>query len=247
MKAYCHTWAGLMRALRRELALVWREPWSAGEDGDLVAFDFALEELQADGIRLLLCLDEIENLIQRAGEFNEVLEDWRASGSMGQLAMVTASAQPLADLCESGGLTSPFYNIFSQQWLNLLTADEWQALVKENMEIDAAGLDFVDQIAGGHPFFTQIAASHLWEAQARGQPDFTQLQQNLWFECLPHLQYLWRKLNSDEQAILRQLIKTGADGFDPMRIAALERRGIVRQGRPFSRLFAEMIVGGHLA
>jgi len=247
MKAYCHTWTGLMRALRRELTLVWREPWSAAEDGDLVAFDFALEELQADGIRLVLYLDEIENLIQRADEFNDVLEDWRASGSMGQLAMVTASAQPLADLCESGGLTSPFYNIFSQQWLGLLAPEEWQTLVKANMDIDEAGLDFVDRMAGGHPFFTQIAAGYLWEAQIQGKVDYAQLRQDLWFECLPHLQYLWRKLNLDEQAILLQLAETDANNLDPMRIAALERRGIVRQGRPFSRLFAEMILGGHLA
>jgi hypothetical protein len=203
--------------------------------------------LQSDGIRLLLCLDEIENLIQRAGEFNDVLEDWRAGGSMGQLAMVTASAQPLADLCESGGLTSPFYNIFSQQWLGLLTPDEWQSLVKENMEIDVAGLDFIDQMAGGHPFFTQIAAGHLWEAQTQGEVDYDQLRQDLWFECLPHLQYLWRKLNADEQAILRQIAESEADGLDSMRIAVLERRGIVRQGQPFSQLFAEMIIGGHLA
>jgi hypothetical protein len=246
MKAYCHTWAGLMRALRRELTLVWREPWSAGEDGDLVAFDFALEELQSDGIRLLLCLDEIENLIQRADEFNDVLEDWRASGSMGQMAMVTASAQPLADLCESGGLTSPFYNIFSQQWLGLLSFDEWQLLLKKNIKIDSAGLDFIDEMAGGHPFFTQIAASHLWDAQTQDKIDYAQLRQDLWFEFEPHLQYLWRKLNSDEQKILHQIAKSKPDGLDPMRIAALERRGIVRQGRPFSRLFAEMIVGKHL-
>jgi hypothetical protein len=196
---------------------------------------------------LLLCLDEIENLIQRADEFNDVLEDWRASGSMGQMAMVTASAQPLADLCESGGLTSPFYNIFSQQWLGLLAAEEWQTLVKANMDIDKVGLDFIGQMAGGHPFFTQIAASYLWEAQTRSKVDYAQLRQDLWFECLPHLQYLWRKLNFDEQAILHHMAQTDANDLDPMRIAALERRGIVRQGRPFSRLFAEMIIGGHLA
>lgn len=113
-RGYCHTRTGLMRYLRRELTKAWREPWPPADDGDLGAFDFALEDLQSDGIRLLLCLDEVENLTQRAAEFNNVLEDWRACGSMGQLAMITASAQPLADLCATGGLTSPFYNIFDQ-------------------------------------------------------------------------------------------------------------------------------------
>jgi hypothetical protein len=143
-------------------------------------------------------------------------------------------------------LTSPFYNIFSQQWLGLLAPTEWQSLVKKNMAIDSDGLDFIEQMAGGHPFFTQIAASSLWDAQAQDKVDYAQLRQNLWFEFLPHLQYLWRKLNVDQQAILLQMAKSDTNGLDPMHIAALERRGVVRQGRPFSRLFAEMIVGGHL-
>ncbi|MBN1217443.1 MAG: serine/threonine-protein kinase PknK [Anaerolineae bacterium] len=246
MKAYCHTWAGLMRVLRRELTSVWRQPWSASEDGDLVAFDFALEELQADGIRFLLCLDEIENLTQRAGEFNEVLEDWRACGSMGQMAMMTASAQPLADLCASSGLTSPFYNIFSQQWLGLLPAESWQALVTENMATTADDLAFIDKIAGGHPFFTQIAASHLWEAKTRDEVDYVQLREELWFQFQPHLQHLWRKLAADEQTILRRLATSDSMESDSIRLAALERRGLVRQYKPFSELFGQMIVGGHL-
>ena len=102
---------------------------------DLAGFDFTLEDLQADGIRLILCLDEVENLTARAKEFNDVLEDWRAGGSLGQLALVTASAQPLADLCASGGLTSPFYNIFAQHWLGLLEPLEWQALVTDHLAV----------------------------------------------------------------------------------------------------------------
>ena len=126
MKAYSRTRAGLMKALRRAFRQVWREPWSAAEDGDLMAFDFALEELQADNRRLLLCLDEVENLTERAAEFNDMLEDWRACAQLGQMAIVAASAQPLADLCALGGLTSPFYNIFTQHRLGLLAVDEWQ-------------------------------------------------------------------------------------------------------------------------
>ncbi len=246
MKAYCHTWAGLMRALRRELTAIWREPWPAASDGDLVAFDFALEELQADNIRLLLCLDEVEHLTQRPDEFNDVLEDWRAAGSMGQMAMITASAQPLADLCASGGLTSPFYNIFSQHWLGLLSADEWPALVTQNMAASAADLDFMDEVAGGHPFFTHMAAGYLWEAQAIGVIDYDRLRQELWFQFQPHLQHLWRKLTPAEQTFLRQLTASPAPNLDPLRLAALERRGLVRQGRLFSRLLVEMITGGHL-
>jgi hypothetical protein len=144
-------------------------------------------------------------------------------------------------------LTSPFYNIFTQQGLGLLTPDEWQALVKNNMDVDAPALEFLDQVAGGHPFFVQMAAGHLWDVRAKGEVDYDQLRQELWFQFQPHLQYLWRKLSPDEQAVLTKIATSDSADVDPIRIAALERRGIVRQRQPFSRLFSEMIVGRHLA
>jgi hypothetical protein len=246
MQAKCHTRRGLMQTLRRELTRAWREPWPAANDGDLGAFDFALEDLQAEGIRLLLCLDEVENLTGRAAEFSEVLEDWRACGSTGQVALITASAQPLADLCASGGLTSPFYNIFEQRWLGLLTQAEWQALVTDNMAVTPEDLAFIEKVAGGQPFFTQMAANYLWTAKVKGEVNYDPLYQELWAQIEPHVKHQWTKLSPDEQATLRRLAAPGDLRPEPRPLAALERRGLVRQGRPFSRLFAEMIVGGYV-
>ncbi|MCP4689551.1 MAG: ATP-binding protein, partial [Desulfobacterales bacterium] len=158
MKGYCRTRKGLMRALRRRLAKMWREPWPEDEDGDIGAFDFAIEDLRDDDIRLILCLDEVENLTKRPAEFDDVLEDWRACGSMGQMAMITASSHPLADLCKAGGLSSPFFNIFSQSYLGLLEPDEWKALVTNHMKASKEELRLIEDAAGGQPFFTQIAA-----------------------------------------------------------------------------------------
>jgi hypothetical protein len=243
MQAKCHTRTGLMRSLRRELTRLWREPWPKAEDGDLAAFDFALEDLRADGIRLILCLDEVEHLTQRAAEFNDVLEDWRACGSLGHLALVTASAQALADLCASGGLTSPFYNIFAQHWLGLLEPLEWQALVTGRMAATPDDLAFIDQVAGGQPFLTQMAAHYLWAAKTRGGVDYDQLYQELWFQAKDHLAYQWRKLTPAEQATLRRLATGGAGRPDPKQVAALARRGLVRNDRPSSQLLADLVQG----
>jgi hypothetical protein len=241
MQAKCHTRAGLMRSLRRELTHTWREPWSKAENGDLAAFDFALEDLVADGIRLILCLDEVENLTGRAKEFNDVLEDWRACGSLDQLALVTASAQALADLCASGGLTSPFYNIFAQHRLGLLEPLEWQALVTGRMAATPDDLAFIDRVAGGQPFFTQLSASHLWAAKAKGGVNYERLYQELWLQAKDHLVYQWRKLAPAEQATLRRLTISGGVRPDLQQVAALERRGLVRNGRPFSQLLADLV------
>lgn len=246
MKAYSRTRLGLMKALRRALTRLWREPWPASEDGDLMAFDFAVEELLAEGYQLLLCLDEVENLTQRAAEFNDVLEDWRACAQLGQIAIISASAQPLADLCASGGLTSPFYNIFSQHRLGLLAPSEWQALVSDHMPAGTEDLAFVERVAGGQPFFSQMAASYLWEARQAGAVDYEQLYRELWFQLTPHLSHLWRSLTPPEQALLRHLAQPGSDQPDSRSVAALERRGLVRGEQPFSALFTELIAAGQL-
>jgi serine/threonine protein kinase len=240
-KAYCHTQVGLMRALRRELSRAWREPWPASDDNDLSAFDFALEDLQAENIRLVLCLDQLEHLTERAGEFEDVLEDWRACGSLGQMAMITASTQPLADLCLAGGLVSPFYNIFNQRWLGLLPQAEWQRLVSDHLQVTPDDLTFIEQVAGGHPFFTQMAASYLWEAKHQKEKiDYRRLYEALWGDCETHLQHLWRKLKPTEQVALYQA-GPGAPQTNPHLITALEQRGLMREGRPFSQMFAELI------
>ncbi len=241
MKGFCHTRKGLMRALRRELTKAWHEPWSKDEDGDLEAFDFAVEDLQDENIRLILCLDEMENLTKRPGEFDDLLEDWRANGQMGEIGMIAASAQPLADLCQAGKLTSPFFNIFSQSWLGLLELDEWKFLVKNNMSVSQDDLRFIEEMAGGHPLFTQITAFHLWEMKAKGAVDYDQLKLFLKQEITPHLKYLWQKLSSDEQMALHYSVGISTVKPAYAMLYQLTLRGILRKNKPFCQLLAEFI------
>lgn len=242
MKAYCHARKGLMRALRRELTKKWREPWPANEDDNLEAFDFAVEDMQNDNIRLILCLDEVENLIRRPDEFDDLLEDWRANGSMGQIAMVTTSAQSLADLCREHKLRCPFFNIFNQTTFGLLEPDEWKSLLRDNMTVTRNDLRFVEKTAGGHPLFTQMAAYHLWEMKADGYVDYEQLKKILKQEMTPNLKYLWQKLSSAEQMAL--LSYTGSSDAKPDNavLSRLTQHGILRNDQPFSQAFTEFLL-----
>ncbi len=241
MKGYCHTRKGLMRALRRKLTKMWREPWSETEDGDIGAFDFAIEDLRDDDIRLILCLDEVENLTRRPAEFDDLLEDWRACGSMGQMAMITASSHPLADLCKAGDLSSPFFNIFSQKQLGLLEGEEWKALVKDHMQTSEEELRLIEETAGGHPLFTQIAASAIWEMKAGGRVDHARLKVDVEGEISPHLHYLWKKLPDHGKAALNSMVGISRDKPDDSIVYSLTARGILRNNRPFCRPFADFI------
>jgi len=163
MIGYCHSRKGLMRALRREISKSWQQPWPESEDGNLSVFDFVLEDLQAENIRLVLCLDEMENLTRRPAEFDDLLEDWRANAQMGRMAIITASNMPLADLCKKYNIISPFDNIFIQQYLGLSEYEEWKNFIRNHISVSTDDISFIEQTAGGHPFFTQMTAYYLWE------------------------------------------------------------------------------------
>lgn len=246
MKGYCHTRANLFKTIRRELqkALGW-EPWSSNEDGDLGAFDFALEEVISQGKKLILCLDQMENLTKRPREFDEILEDWRANGQMGQMAMITSSTQPLAELCKSGGLISPFYNIFLQETLGLLSKSEWEALIYDHFKADREDILFTERVAGGHPFFTQMAAETLWYAYQGNNLNYEGLYQKLLTQIEPHLAGLWRVLSPAEQSILRDVaVGRKSPQFDKRILNSLYDRGFLRDNRPFSDAFTNLIRSG---
>ncbi len=241
MKAYCHTRKGLMQKLRKELTNEWRKPWQESEDGNLFTFDFALEELQSENIRLVLCLDEVENIAKRPAEFDDLLEDWRACGSMGQMAMITASVETLADLCKEHKLVSPFFNIFSQSYLGLFETGEWKELITQNMPASNEDLDFIEQAAGGHPFFTQMTGYYLWEMKTGKNADYGRLKTELNEQMRPHLEYLWNRLNDSEKSALRYCIgKTSVKPAESV-LNRMTLRGILRNGKLFSSIFEELV------
>ena len=241
MQGIFYTRKGMMRYLRRKLSKAWQEPWPKDEDGDLEAFDFALDDLKDDNIRLILCLDEMENLTRRPDEFNDLLEDWRACGSRGKMGMITASRISLADLRQQGGVASPFDNIFITENLGLLKTDEWQALIRDHMRVSDTELQWIEDMAGGHPAFTQLAGFRLWEMKVRGIVNADQFREVLRADIRPHLEYLWQKLSPTEQMALRHA--TGKSLAKPSKpvLRHLTTRGVLRNRRPFCTLFDEFI------
>lgn len=246
MKGYCHTKNGLMQLLRQKLTKLWREPWKVEHDGDLSAFDYAVDELRSTGIRLILCLDGMEHLIQRGNEFDQVLEDWRACGQQGQIGLITTSISPLADLCQQHSLTSPFYNIFTQEVIGLLTSDEWQTLVTDHMDATDEELSLIAYVAGGHPFYTQLAASLLWQDKQEGVTEQHVTLSKIRYEFQPHFDRLWSGLSDGDRSVVTQLT-FGRKQIDlPNEVLFdLSRRGMIAGDQPFSRLFADWLLSMH--
>lgn len=239
MKGYCHTRTGFTKALRRELtAGLGREPWTPPEDANPSTLSFALEDLSRAGVRLVLCLDEVEDLTKRRAEFDDVLEELRAAGQLGQLGLLTASRQPLADLCRSGGLTSPFYTIFLQENLGLLAEAEWRQLVTDRLAVTADELQAIERLAGGHPHYTQLAASRLWQSRVDGNLNWAERALD---DMRPLWADQWQHLPPVEQTALKAVALDYPGPTPEIVAASLRRRGLLRGRQPFSAAYAEWL------
>lgn len=240
MRGYCHTRTGFMKALRREIEHAYgQEPWKSEEDGDIAALSFGIEDLYASGIRLVLCLDEVEELTRRRDQFDEVLEAMRAAGQMGQVGLLTASAHPLGELCQNDGLLSPFFNIFMQDTLGLLDKDEWQGLVINKMQVTEDELQIIEYLANGHPFYTQIAAGRLWDAKNGNQAgDWVSLARN---DIEPHWHSQWNHLSEIEKSVLRFAAGLPGGAGNTRVAESLARRGLLVKDLPFCNAYKEWI------
>jgi len=144
---------------------------------------FVLERLFAQmvpaGWRLALMLDEFDMLLHHpilnCAEFFGSLRSL-ATRSQGALSLVIASRRSLASLNKAtqqfSRTGSPYFNFLSEINLGPLPYKAIAGLLRQ-----AGGcftLDdcrFIREIAGGHPYLLQVAASEQWEVYGEGERD----------------------------------------------------------------------------
>ncbi|MFP4439220.1 MAG: hypothetical protein ACLFVO_18420, partial [Chloroflexaceae bacterium] len=241
-----HTPEGITEGLRRGIEqAIGSAPWQRDENSDPWAITDGLEQLRDRGQHLLVLIDEFEQIGRRLDQFQDWGDDWRAKASAGLLALVIATLRPLEEIYTHCGLTSPFGNIFTRTTLGALEPAAWQTLVQDGFaaagnHLGAGDLPFIHDLAGGLPYYTQLAAAQLWQHgdHARVRVEFTR-------QATPRFAELWRDLRDDEQRILRHA--AGVPGVSvPAGSAALHERlhddGLLRaDGQIFSRAFADFV------
>jgi hypothetical protein len=124
----------------------------------------------------VLCLDELERLVEEPDEFPlDAYQSWRSLISANQIIFIVASMRSLVELAQLGGLTSPFFNAFDRTLLPLgeLTPAEAAELLERGRTCDRPFDDGVCRrilrLAGHHPWHLQVAGSLVYEAKAGGQ------------------------------------------------------------------------------
>lgn len=236
MRGYCETRSGLMKKLRLELtAALGHLLWPDQEDGNLEALAFALERIGDSGVHLILCLDEIEQLAKRPEEFDALLEELRGAGQLGLVSILTASVRSLAEICQQAGLTSPFFNIFAQETIGLFTQSEWLSLVRTHMDVSGYEIKMLEDLAGGHPFFTQLAAMRLWAAHAEGTLD--SWSETVLAELERHWLHQWRHFAPDEKMALQFCGGINRQPPSSRVLRTLHERGLLKDNKGFSKAY----------
>ena len=194
---------------------------AATSEASRSSFEVFVRALNERGLRLILMLDNFEQLTQNPYADVSLYNALHSAASRLRLVFLTASAQPLIELTYSvhsqKALSSPFFNIFAQLFLGLLSGAEARTLIRATMQ--AAGIavssqreGFLYGLAGGHPAALQIACLH-----ASSRPDDLQeIEARTKHDLAAQFLDAWQALSSAEQEMLRHPSEAALhEGADP--------------------------------
>jgi len=190
-----------------------------------------LTQMDDEGWRLVLLLDEFDVLLH-----HPILNSAEFFGSLRSLtsrypalALVIASRRPLENLDketqELSRTGSPYFNILTEITLGPWPETAVNELLRwagERFTMDDRR--FIKEVAGGHPYLLQMAASVLWEVyeDAEGSPTQHRQQagQELFDLCRPMLEASWRHWSplvrrAMVAVTLTQITETGDEAGEP--------------------------------
>ncbi len=246
---------------------------AAAEPLDTFTLDELFEELDNLGQHVVFLLDEFEQVTTNSNFGPEFFYALRSLAIHHKLALLTSSRRELIELCHSDKIrSSPFFNIFANINVSLLSPAEARRLLSEplarsNISFTPAEARFLLDIAGPHPYFLQAACYFMFEGYVQQlSPEERQqsVREAFRAEAAPHLSDYWHNSDDYEKtaltaiALLEREGKGGGRSFrlhDLKEVCArseqtmtrLERRGLVVSAGGESALFnsslGEWIVG----
>ena len=201
------------------------------ESFDLFDLEDLCEAIAAENLTTVLLLDEFEYVTQNQNFGPDFFGGLRALAIHHNLPLVTATRRELVDLCHSEELKgSPFFNIFANVVLRPFPRQEVLAMVAAYL--GEVGLPFTPQdqehiyrLAGGYPFFVQMAGYYLVEAQASGlsgEPALSSMVQQFAQQADPHYSYMWSHCSESEKIALLAALSLGRQRSSKKTLPTLE-------------------------
>jgi class 3 adenylate cyclase len=213
------------------------------------------ESVAAEGMRLVLLLDEFEAVTKNGAIGPELYSFLRSLVGAFPLSFITASGRDLKEMCARREISdSPFFNVFSTQTLGLLTAEEAGALIREPSAARGIPLEPVGRsilsMGGRYPCILQMAASAWFEfLEGEGKPaeDYAgapaprEVAEMFREEARPHFEFALEGFSREEREAMQGCVSRGAADPALPAVRDLERKGyLMKEGDalvPFSGEF----------
>ena len=247
-----HTLKGLLNGAFHQ----WMQGFADGKDiaypSDLSEFTRSVRRLREQGYSPVLCLDEFENLIKRSDQFgDDTFETWRALANAKQVVFVTSSLLSLADLIESEGLTSSFYNVFYQLDLGLLDKASAHDLLtipmtNQGLAVPVSAVNELLELCGYYPYYLQMGAFHFCDALTLGTSyDIRAIKHQTVQASERHWKGLWQSLSSEEQQAFIMVLEKPNKVAVSLQLRNLERKGLISSQengfKPFGQGFSSWV------
>lgn len=208
-------WQYLFRQMQQHLEPAEAEPLGTilKDAGVLDNFTLAeiFDQLDAQKRHVVLLLDEFENITRNNNFGADFFYGLRSLAIHHHLALITSSRRELIELTHSEEIrSSPFFNIFANINVRLLTRADAHALItnalqETDIHFTPPENEALIRLAGTQPFFLQAASHFLFQAHAQKlNPDARQKfwQEKFRAEAMPHLLEYWRQCDPREKIVL---------------------------------------------
>lgn len=143
----------------------------------LIEFEQRLNELNSQGIKPLVALDELEMFVRLPSEFShDFCEAFRSMASNRRLVLLTASQTTLSEMQKQGALVSPLNNIMGTRKLEMFTEEDarkFVSLQRGSVGFSAEQTQEILQRGGGHPLRLQSLCFNVAQAICEHRSDWT--------------------------------------------------------------------------
>lgn len=184
------------------------------EYGAFTILETLVRQASAQGIQLVLMLDEFEALSAHSQLDSDFFAGLRALAMEHRLAYLTVSTRPLLELTYTRVTprSSPFFNFFALFRIGLFTRAESITMLHDLSTRGGAPFTapFIGQLiqqVGDHPFFLQMLADYAFERVVSGDTQDAALADALLRgpfrdEAVDHWGAFWRNLSAEDQRLL---------------------------------------------
>lgn len=220
-----------------------------------------LRALDREQYLLVLLLDEFECAAANPNFDRNFFDLLRSMAQELRLAFIVATQHDLNQLWDKSLIaspsSSPFFNFFQTLTLGGFSTGEVDSYLRTLSE--NAGCPFGDsevqvswEVGGGHPFFTNVAAYHLFQLLSQGEDQILKEHGAVWEQITRdstvqgNFRYYWENLLPSRQQLLAKVargeLEQSLASDARVDLAWLERMGLIKGPKsgtyePFSRAF----------